>query len=63
MKKFTNWDSVPLCLDSETVAFILNISVCSVKKSLREGKIKGVKIAEKWVVSKDSLRAFIENNE
>lgn len=63
MKKFTNWDNVPLCLDSEMVAMILNISVCSVKKSLREGKIKGVKIAEKWIVSKDTLRAFIENNE
>ena len=63
MKKFTNWDSVPICLDSVMVALILNISVCSVKKSLREGKIKGVKIAEKWVISKDALRAFIENNE
>ena len=63
MKKFTSWENVPICLDSAMVALILNISVCSVKISLREGKIKGVKIAEKWVISKDALRAFIENND
>ena len=46
--------------DVTEVSQITTISVRSVEKHLRTGKMKGVKISGKWRVSESSLNDFLD---
>ena len=46
--------------DVKEVSEITTISVRSVEKHLRTGKMKGVKISGKWRVSESSLNDFLD---
>ena len=51
-------------LTPEQVAEILNMSVITVKKWLRAGKLKGVKIGSRgdWRIKENDLEKFIQQN-
>ena len=47
----------------EELATLLNIQESTVRKILREGRIPGRKLAKRWYVSEDSLRAYFQQAE
>lgn len=47
----------------EELATLLNIQESTVRKILREGRIPGRKMAKRWYVSEDSLRAYFSQAE
>jgi len=47
----------------EELATLLNIQEATVRKILREGRIPGRKLAKRWYVSEDSLRAYFSQAE
>lgn len=44
----------------EEVAEILKVSVITVKKWLRNGELKGVKVGKFWRVREEDLQEFLE---
>jgi excisionase family DNA binding protein len=47
----------------EELSTLLNIQEATVRKILREGRIPGRKLAKRWYVSEDSLRAYFRQPE
>ncbi len=47
----------------EELAELLHIQETTVRKMLREGRIPGRKLAKRWYVSEDSLRAYFSQAE
>ena len=47
----------------EELATLLNIQEATVRKILREGRIPGRKLAKRWYVSEDSLKAYFSQAE
>lgn len=50
-------------LTPEQVAERLQISVFTLKDYLRKGKIKGIKVGNRWRIKEEALEAFIEDQE
>lgn len=44
----------------EELSELLNIQERSIRKFLREGQIKGRKLANRWYVTEEALRAYFE---
>lgn len=44
----------------EELSELLNIQEKSIRKFLREGQIKGRKLANRWYVTEEALRAYFE---
>jgi excisionase family DNA binding protein len=47
----------------EELAGLLSIKEATVRKILREGRLSGRKLAKKWYVSEDSLKAYFQKPE
>lgn len=47
----------------EELAQLLDIKPTTVRKILREGRLSGRKLAKKWYVSEDSLKAYFLQEE
>lgn len=60
-KTFTNWDSLPLLLDLEDACDLLRCSDVTVKKFVKQGKIKGNKLGNLWRFDRDSIRDYFQN--
>jgi excisionase family DNA binding protein len=44
--------------DVEELAKLLSVGLPTIRKYLREGKLKGKKMAKRWYVSEDSLKDY-----
>lgn len=49
--------------DIEELSESLGINVQTVRKMLAEGKLKGRKLARKWYVTEDNLKAYFDEAE
>jgi excisionase family DNA binding protein len=49
-------------LSSKEIAKRLNVSAVSVRKWLRQGKLKGVRAGKLWRVLESDLEAFLERD-
>ena len=49
--------------DVETLSKLLDVQERTIRKYLREGKLKGRKLARKWYVTEESLQAYFEQPE
>ncbi len=47
-------------LKPEEAAEILGVNLGTVRRWLREGKLKGVKVGRLWRITEEDLKAFIE---
>lgn len=47
----------------EELAELLRIQQTTVRKILREGRLSGRKLAKKWYVSEDSIKAYFRQAE
>ncbi len=47
----------------EELAELLSIQEATVRKILREGRLPGRKLAKRWYVSEDSLKAYFQQSE
>lgn len=61
-KVIHNWDELPVILDTQTVAVVLNTSRDHVERMCRDGKLPAKKISPRlWGISKDKLQEFLLN--
>ena len=49
--------------DVEELEELLDVQAKTIRKYLREGKLKGRKMARKWYVTEDNLREYFEKPE
>ena len=49
--------------DVEALEELLGIQARTIRKYLREGKLKGRKMAKKWYVTEDALQEYFEQGE
>jgi len=54
-----NWDKLPVVLDLQTVALILNVTEATVKSCIYKGILKSSKIGRKWVFDKEYIKTYI----
>lgn len=58
-----SWDQFDLVLTVEQVMLIMRMSKPTVLKLLGDGTIPAQKIGNKWYISRDALRRFLEGKE
>ena len=58
-KTYTSWDEIPVVLDVDGLAEVLQYSDDTVRRMLQSGEIKGTKVGKSWRVDKDSVRNFL----
>lgn len=58
-KTISNWDKLPVALDTETVALIFDVTQTTVKNWLYNGTIQGHKIGHKWIFDKQYIKSLI----
>ena len=49
--------------DVETLSKLLDVQERTIRKYLREGRLKGRKLARKWYITEESLQAYFEQSE
>jgi len=54
--KYIDWDSIPVFMTIDEAAALLRVDNYTLRKYLRTGVLSGVKLGEKWLVSKEYLR-------
>lgn len=60
MAKFTNWDDVPLILDTQQVADLLNIHLNTVKRLIERGELKSSKVGRNHKIDKNDLKQYLD---
>lgn len=61
-QQYTSWDQVPLVMNLQVAAIILERSIDSMKKQSQSGEFPAFKCGGVWKVTKDDLIAYIESN-
>lgn len=59
-KPITNWDSVPVILDTGYVAALLAVTPDRVSRMCKKGILPGHKVGRDWRIFKDELISFIK---
>ncbi len=49
--------------DVEELAEMLNVGLPTIRRYLREGKLKGKKLAKRWYVSEENLKEYFQPEE
>lgn len=62
-KTINNWNALPVVLDLQTVALILDHSEPTIKRWLKNGMLKGKKIGHKWLFDKEYIKSLVEINQ
>ena len=60
-RKFTNWDSVPLTFDLSIAALLLGCCDRTVRKLVKEGKLKAKTNCRPWVFQKEDVQKYLNN--
>lgn len=63
MDKFTNWENIPVVLNTRQVAEVLNVHINTVKNLVARKELKSFKIGKALRIRKEDLQAFIEQAE
>ena len=56
-----NYDDLPLFLNAEMVAKVLGVSISSAYELMHEKDFPSVRIGKRFIVSREDLKAWIEN--
>lgn len=54
----TNWDELPVVLDTSMVALIFGISIGTVKQWIYEGRIQAIRINRQYFFDRDYIRGL-----
>lgn len=57
-KNYTNWDEVPVTLDTRSAAKLLGVLPETVRKKAASGQIPAFKVAKEWCINKSDLMAL-----
>lgn len=60
-KTISNWDKLPVALDTETVALIFDVTQTTVKNWLYNGTIQGRKMGRKWIFDKQYIKSLLNS--
>lgn len=60
-KTISNWDKLPVALDTETVALIFDVTQTTVKNWIYSGTIQGRKIGRKWIFDKQYIKSLLNS--
>lgn len=60
MDKFTDWEDVPMVLNTRQVAEILNVHINTVKNLVSKKQLPAFKIGKALRINKEDLQQFIE---
>ncbi len=61
-RRFVVWERLPAILTSEDVCEILGIHSNTLIRYRKEGRLKMVKAGRSYQISRDALRAWLENS-
>ena len=61
-KTYMNWEQVPLVLNVSEVCILLHVSDRTVRNLLTSGKLKGRQMDGKWLITKDNVQKFLDND-
>ena len=59
MKRYRNWNDVPLVLNLTQLCVLLNISDKTAKQLLDSGKIKATKDGKSWRIDREMVREYL----
>lgn len=62
-KKITSWEQVPLIIDVAYASLLLGVCEVTVRRLIRDGKLKAVKIGEAWKINKADIKDFMNAKE
>lgn len=62
-KKITSWEQVPLIIDVAYASLLLGVCEVTVRRLIRDGKLKAVKIGEAWKINKADMKEFMNAKE
>lgn len=57
-----SWDEVPLFIDPIYIARLLGLSESTIRRYIRNGEIKAMKVERTYRISRDDLVSFIQKN-
>ncbi len=60
IKPIKSFDDLPLIMDCEYVAMLLDTSINSIYKLCLNGEIKAFKVGKLWRITKEELEKFIK---
>lgn len=58
LKRYLNWDDIPIIITIKEAAVILHCSEITVKRKLESGVLKGYKDVGGWRISKDYFKSI-----
>lgn len=61
-KTYTDWDRIPVLLEITDVCCLLRCADVTVVKYIKQGKIKGNKLGNRWLIDRDSVREYFQNS-
>ncbi len=59
-RTYTDWERIPVLMELTDVCCLLRCSDVTAIKYIRQGKIKGNKFGNKWLVDRDSVREYFQ---
>lgn len=63
VRPITSWDEVPIVMNLDMAARILDVSYEALKKRCQLGKFPGFKAGELWRVEKETFRDYIKSQQ
>lgn len=58
--QYTEWGRVPLLLTIDQAAILLQCTPENLRKLCRQGKVPAMQLGSEWRISKDSIRAQLQ---
>lgn len=62
-KYIYSWDEIPYIIDPPYAGVVLGCTGATIRRLLREGKLKGFRVGEMWRIKRDDLKAYMERGE
>ncbi len=56
----SNWDKLPVVMDTEMVAMVFNVTTVTIKNWLNSGEIVGRKVGRKWFFDKEYIQSLFD---
>lgn len=60
-RRYTNWDSVPITFDLRIASILLGCCDKTVRKLVRDGKLKAKTECKPWVFQKKDIQDYLDN--
>ena len=62
-KRITNWDDLPVLLDAELLALVMNCTPATITRWTREGRLQSVQVNRRHMYDKEYIRRLLTNKE